>query len=461
MTLQEMRDKRKALVDKLASYREDRPDGKGKRNREDLTDDERGECRTIVEQIETHNAEIKDAEEAENLDSRCADIDTVMSTPQPLRSRPTGPSGRPPAGKVPATAIDHNDLPFETFGDQLRAIQVACLPGAVADPRLNESRAMGLSEGIGADGGFLVQTDFAGTLANLIYETALLPGRCTNIPVGPNSNGITMNAINQTSRADGSRWGGVQGYWLGEAGVKTPSDPEWRQIELKLHKLAGLCYATDELLQDTTALEATLAQAFADEFGFLLDDAIINGLGGGMPLGILAGPCLTTVAQEAGQAVGTIIAENVENMYSRMYTGGISNAVWLVNQECFPQLYQLHHAIGTAGVPVFVPPGGISGSPYGAIFGRPVIPIEQTARLGTIGDILFCDFSQYITITKGGTNVASSIESAVSIHVKFVYDETAFRFVMRFDGQPIWNSEITPYAGGPTVGPFIALATRV
>ena len=54
----------------------------------------------------------------------------------------------------------------------------------------------------------------------------------------------------------------------------------------------------------------------------------------------------------------------------------------------------------------------------------------------------------------------SSIESAVSIHVKFVYDETAFRFVMRVDGQPIWNSDITPYKGAATVGPFIALETR-
>ena len=55
-------------------------------------------------------------------------------------------------------------------------------------------------------------------------------------------------------------------------------------------------------------------------------------------------------------------------------------------------------------------------------------------------------------ISKGG------VEAASSIHVKFVEDETAFRFVFRVDGQPIWASAVTPFQGSDTVSPFVALA---
>ena len=57
-------------------------------------------------------------------------------------------------------------------------------------------------------------------------------------------------------------------------------------------------------------------------------------------------------------------------------------------------------------------------------------------------------------IEKGG------MESASSIHVKFTTDETAFRFVMRVDGQPTWNAALTPSNGSNTQSPFITLDTR-
>jgi hypothetical protein len=63
--------------------------------------------------------------------------------------------------------------------------------------------------------------------------------------------------------------------------------------------------------------------------------------------------------------------------------------------------------------------------------------------------------SQYALITKGGVQAASSI------HVKFVEDETPFRFVYRVDGQSIWASPVTAYASTVatyTVSPFIQLS---
>jgi len=111
--------------------------------------------------------------------------------------------------------------------------------------------------------------------------------------------------------------------------------------------------------------------------------------------------------------------------------------------------------VGLGGAAVFMPAGGISGLPYNTLFGRPIIPLEQCQTIGTKGDIFFCDWSKYVAIDKGG------LQSAVSIHVKFQYDESVFRFVYRFDRQPELASAITPYsASANTLSHFITLAAR-
>ena len=102
-----------------------------------------------------------------------------------------------------------------------------------------------------------------------------------------------------------------------------------------------------------------------------------------------------------------------------------------------------------------MPPGGLSSQPYGTLFGRPVIPIEQCQTLGDKGDIILADMSQYILADKGG------VQSASSIHVRFVNDESVFRFVYRVAGQPIWHSALTPFTGAAnTLSPFVTLNAR-
>jgi hypothetical protein len=145
----------------------------------------------------------------------------------------------------------------------------------------------GMNEGVGSEGGFLVQTDFQTSLLDDLYAGGDLLKLINPIPISANANGIAMNGVDETSRANGSRAGGIQAFWTAEAGLKGASQPKFRNIKMDLDKLTGLCYATDELLQDTSALEAWIKEAFNTEFTFKLEDAIINGTGSGMPLGIL------------------------------------------------------------------------------------------------------------------------------------------------------------------------------
>jgi HK97 family phage major capsid protein len=353
--------------------------------------------------------------------------------------------------------INMNTGPFSTFGEFCQSIAAAARPGARVDERLYsiKAAATGLGETIPSDGGFLVQQDFRNDLLNGMMQTSLLASRCMRIEISANSNSVKLNAFDETSRAS-TRFGGIQSYWIDEAQLKTASQPKFRQIELSPKKLIGVCYATDELLADATALDGVLRRAFASEFGFQLDNVILNGTGAGQPLGILQSAALVTVAAQAGQHL-TVVAENIFDQWSRLLPGSEQSAIWVCNKNVLPSLYTMSVAVGTGGVPVYMPANQIAGQPFQTLMGRPLISCEQCATLGTTGDIILADFANgYILAQKGG------IQSDMSIHVQFLYDESVFRFVLRVDGQPVRASALTPYKGGAsyTQSHFVALATR-
>ena len=361
--------------------------------------------------------------------------------------------------RVHERSVDAPLWGYRTFGEYAIGVKGSGTNPLSWDPRLRAAQAhckaiSGMSEFQDSDGGLLVPTEVAQGIRERVYAENNLLARTESMTVSGNSMTLLMNA--ETSRATGSRWGGFRGYWLNEAGQKTASSPTFDKMELKLRKSAVFCYVTDELLEDAAvALGPYLTNGAAKEINFMVSDAIINGDGVNKPLGILNAGCLVSVAKETNQAATTIVSENIINMYSRMFSGSIGNSIWLTNQDTFPQLVTMTLNVGTGGVPLYMPPGGLSGAPYGSIFGRPVVQTEWNPTLGTVGDIILADMSQFISIVKGG------IQAAMSIHLRFDYDETAFRFVFRVDGQPAWKSALTPFKGtANTVGPFVALATR-
>jgi HK97 family phage major capsid protein len=311
----------------------------------------------------------------------------------------------------------------------------------------------GMSESVPADGGLLVGTDTSTSIMGRVYAGGQIIQRVTMTGISGGSNGMTFVANAETSRATGSRWGGARYYWAAEAAEKTDSKPTFRRVSLELNKIIGLVYATDELLQDATALEGYIMDVLPQELRFGVQDAFYDGTGAGMPLGILRSPCLVTQAAEAGQAAATVVSENILNMWSRRWIGA-QGYVWMINQDVLPQLWQMNLGVGTGGMLTFMPAGGLSGLPFSSLMGAPIIEIEQAETLGTVGDIALCAWSEYQAIEKGG------IQTASSIHVRFIYDETVFRFVYRVDGQPKWNLPLTPFNSTVTQGPFVVLDTR-
>ena len=218
-------------------------------------------------------------------------------------------------------------------------------------------------------------------------------------------------------------------------------------------------------------MSAYIDQGFADEFAFKIDDAILNGTGNGMPLGVLAqsntpaqnNGALVTISKESGQAAGTLVLNNILKMWNAMPARNRANAGWYINQDLEILLYQLLINTGSVategltvntGMPLFVPAGSLANAPHGTLLGRPIVPIEQAGAVGAVGDISLLDLSQYRWIDKGGVN------GQTSIHVRFLYDETAFKFTYRAGGRPMWSNAIEAYKGTTQRSPFVTLAAR-
>lgn len=351
---------------------------------------------------------------------------------------------------------------FETLGLQLKAVALAGVPGGAKDEKLiwegnlpTKDVASGSNTLVGAEGGFLIVPEFSKDLIKLTHDTGVVYKDCRHLPIAGNR--IILNALKEVSRANGSRWGGLLAYWVSEAGTVTARKPAFRQIDLKLNKLMGIHYSTEELLADTVALEAIVKQGFGEEFAFLIDDAIIDGSGAGKPRGILSCNALIEVSKVAEQDDYTFLSDNVWDMWNAMPAKNRTRAKWYIIQDLEKHIQKLNLKIGTGGIPLFMPPGqGIQTAPSGNILGRPVVPIEQCKTLGYPGDVIFADMQEYIVIEKKG----AGIKAGASVHVRFIYDEMTYKFTYRIDGQPVWEDTITAYNTSVERSPFIVLEER-
>jgi HK97 family phage major capsid protein len=408
-----------------------------------------GEVEAIFALAENEDGrELAKAEQTreKEIDERVTAIDKQLEIIKRQEARERGQANLAEwMGSSGETKPDPESTPIQgwaSFGHYLQAVHRAALNPSNTDPRLVDPKlidpkiyaATGASSLVDADGHFLVQTQSAAGIREKMFSTGEILQRIDIQPIGPGFDSFQMYMVDEESRVAGSRFGGVRAYWVEAGGSITKSKPTFVRKTLKVKKVAGLVYADNELLEDAVALEGFIQRKLPEELKFVAEDAIYEGTGVGQPLGILNHACAVEVAKESGQPAATVLWKNI--------------------QKIEPQLFSMNQVVGTGGVPVYLPASGAAGSPFASLMGRPVIPVEYCATLGTVGDIMLCDWSQYGAIDKGGVQAASSM------HVQFTTDEMAFRFTYRIDGSPAWTTTLTPFKGSNTQSPFIKLATR-
>lgn len=347
---------------------------------------------------------------------------------------------------------------FKCFSEFATKVKDADLSGGrKLDKRLIEAETKAAGDGMAESesefGGYLIPTEFRNQLLEIAIKKSNILNMALTIPMATNS--LNIPYVAGTDHSAGLIHGGIQFLWLDEDGDLTSSRPKIGKVQLRLKKVAGLVYASDEILQDSPiSMEPLLNRLFSDALAWQLDEVFINGTGAGKPQGILNAPCLVSVTKEPGQSAATLVFENILKMYQRMWDK--SNAIWMANDDTFQQLASMSLAVGTGGAPVWLPAGGASGKPYDTLMGKPLVFTEHCQTLGTAGDIFFCDWSQYLVGQKSG----GTVQFASSMHLKFDADQTAFRIIFRVDGQPWWPAPLTPRYSTQTLSPFVAVAVR-
>lgn len=430
------------LQEKLTSYESERDDIVNQADDEDrdLTEDE-------YDTIEDLTAKITDVERKIEIRNKIK-ANNIKSVGRKIKH-----SNVPVKDDKLEPTIKNNDGKhgFNTFGQFAHTLVNVARGDETAIQRMQNVASTYGSELNGPDGGFVVPPDFRTTIWNRVTGEQSLMSRCTQFTTSSNHMVFPKNEISPWDNTSG-----IRAYWEGEADAGTQTKPDLSSDIARLNKLMALVPVTDELLDDAPGMESYL-RAFAPvKMMAKLNTAIVRGNGAGKPLGYLNSDSLVTVAKETSQDAGTVLFENVSKMWSRMYAPLRSNAVWIINQDIETQLdvMAFPQSTGTA-VPLYMPAGGVSASPFATLKGRPVIAMEAASALGTAGDISLVDFSQYMILTKG-----QGIQTDVSMHLYFDQAVQAFRFIFRVTGQPLWAKTLTRENGSNSLSWCVTLADR-
>lgn len=395
----------------------------------------------------------------------------LLNKPAGRVTKPADPAAEPaeslnPAPRKPTITPVPNPVfektgGFKNLGEMALHVRRACVDGGYSDPRLERLASASTygNETAGPDGGYAVPTEFRAAIMQTVLAEDSLAGLCDQVTTGSNS--FTC-PVDETSPWQTS--GGIQAYWDGEAAAATQSKPSLQDRNIKLNKIRALVPMTDELMEDASAMDSYLRRKAPEKIAFKINLALLQGTGVGMPLGLLNSGALVTVSKNSPQTADTITGKNILDMYSRLYAPSRSRAVWVINQDIEPMLLKLSVAgtdnEGNAatgwGSLVYMPPNGLSQSPYGTLMGRPVIPSQACETLGDKGDIFFADFSQYLLLLKSGVN--PRVET--SMHLWFDQDLTAFKFVLRIGGMPWWSTTLAARDGSVTYSPYVTLEAR-
>lgn len=416
-----------------------------KKEQRELTEEEEKVFNDLEKSINKMEKVVEAENKLKTLKEKVENISTVIP--------PVVPEEK--ANIVSNVNVKSNPPMWKSAGEFFMAIYNAGAKNQIDDRLLKPITNAPMKVSVAPDGGFLVGADIEKWLLDAARQESLFMDKVTKFTIGENQTSLSLPRLDERSRADGYRWGGVRAYWTSEGVTVADTKPATGKLELSLEKLLALCYVTDELLQSQTALESYIRTVFSSEIAFKFDEAIIEGNGNGKPLGVLNCPALVTVSKETGQTAATVVYKNILKMWNRLSARNRANAIWVMSQEVEEQLYQLYLATGSTGVPVFLPAGGISGNQYSTLFGRPIYICEHCSQLGTKGDIILMDPTDYIGITKEGLLIDSSI------HVKFEYDINCFRFRYRFNGAPYTNYPIASKKNSNfTTSPYVTLETR-
>jgi len=189
-----------------------------------------------------------------------------------------------------------------------------------------------LSEGVQADGGYLVPEEFERQIVTGLDEANVVRGLAKVITTSAERK-IPVAATHSTAA------------WTAENGAYTPSDPSFDQKTIDAYKLTDLVKVSIELLQDSMFdLESYIASEFARAFGIAEEEAFCVGSGTGQPTGIFT----ANGGQVGITAVGStaVTADELISLVYALKSPYRRNAKFLANDATISAIRKLKDGNG-------------------------------------------------------------------------------------------------------------------
>ena len=270
MTITELRNKRAKLWNTMEGFLDTHRNSMGVLSAEDDNT-----YSNMEKDLDSLTNEIKRMERREA-------IETELNKPvnQPLTSAPSG-------AEMPKTGRASNEYK-EDFDRHLR--------GKVLVHNV-------LSEGTGADGGYLVPEDFERDIVTALEEENVIRS-------------LAKVITTQHERKIPVATGHSTAQWTAENAAYTESNPTFGQKQIDAFKLTDLCRVSVELLQDSAFdIEDYLMKEFARAFGIAEEQAFCVGTGVNQPTGIF-----TANGGQVGVTAASSTAITADELISLVYS---------------------------------------------------------------------------------------------------------------------------------------------
>ena len=287
--------------------------------------------------------------------------------------------------------------------------------------------------------GLMIPSEFAEGL--LINESGITDDWVSKMGIestSSNSKTFKRSAANTTGGTTG-----IVASRIAENTQMTPSREKFEITTLPLAKLYAYSEVTEEDLSDVAWLEGHLQKQAPKVIRAKFAGELLNGTGVGEAQGMFNANNSNKIAVTRNTATN-VKAEDIAAMYARAIIG--PGAFWLINRDVMAKL-----PLMTVGDVPITWESYFKDGMIGFLNGLPVYQSEDCEALGTQGDVRLINPEGYRVLEKvGGEQFASSI------HVKFDYDLTAFRWTHRINGISWSNAVYTPRKGA-TLSPFVEL----
>ena len=376
----------------------------------------------------------------------------------------------PAAGDAPApgswrASLYRPDAPGAVLDGQPWARSWPLFLDAILRPDDGSARqfiANAMAERVPSEGGFLVPEFLRSQV--LTYMTSavirphamVMPMSTLRLPV--------PNLDNPSQASGGQALGGLTFSLTEEGAAITASAPSFGRTVLEARKVAALLQdVPNELVDDSAgAFGDFLSRVIAQGYAWQEDDWFFNGSGVGQPQGLINAPCQVTVSRSGG--AGAVVLADIVAMAKALHpvakqaalTPGLTHVRWLLSASAFDQLLDLYQVVGTAPTSAAVSPSewlqlGDGDQVGPSLMGIPASVTDHQPAVGTTGDVILADLSQYLI----GDRLTMTVEKS-ALGSGFVKSTSNFRVKSRVDGR-YWIQSKTTTEASQQVSPVVIL----